>query len=73
MPPTAAPEGPPVLTIEEAAARLRLSKRAFRLHVQPNVPTVKVGRRILVPVDALDGFVRERAALRPVGSVEPGP
>jgi excisionase family DNA binding protein len=45
------------LTREEAADRLGISLQTFKRHVQPRLRTVRVGRRVLVPADALQQFV----------------
>jgi hypothetical protein len=47
---------------EEAAHRLGLSLNSFERHVQPSLRTVKVGRRILIPVSALEVFLDGEAA-----------
>jgi excisionase family DNA binding protein len=46
---------------EEAAHRLGLSLNSFERHVQPSLRTVKVGRRILIPVSALEAFLEGEA------------
>ena len=43
-----------VISREEAAQVLGVSLDSFERHVQPNLRTVKVGRRVLVPVAALE-------------------
>lgn len=42
---------------EDAAERLGLSLDSFERHVQPSLRTIRVGRRILIPLDALREFV----------------
>lgn len=43
------------LTVEEAAARLGLSRwSAYNLAKNGELPTIKLGRRVLVPKAALD-------------------
>lgn len=45
---------PAVLTIEEAAKLLRISRRsAYEAARNGDVPTVRIGRRLLVPRDRL--------------------
>ena len=46
---------PAVLTVEEAAALLRISRQsAYQAVRAGELPTVKIGRRILVPRAALE-------------------
>jgi excisionase family DNA binding protein len=45
------------LSREEAAERLGVSLCAFEKHVQPRIRTIRVGRRILIPVAALERFL----------------
>jgi hypothetical protein len=42
---------------EEAADRLGVSLDSFERHIQPQLHTVRAGRRILVPVRALEAFL----------------
>ena len=47
---TAATEGGPVLTVDEAAAYLRISRGlAFAAVRDGSLPCVRIGRRILIP------------------------
>jgi excisionase family DNA binding protein len=47
-------EEPAVLTIEEAAKLLRISRRsAYEAAHNKHIPTVRIGRRLLVPKDRL--------------------
>jgi len=47
-------ELPPVLTVPEAAALLRVGRNTMYLAIQRgDVPALKLGRRVLVPRDAL--------------------
>jgi excisionase family DNA binding protein len=46
---------------EEAAERLGVSLDSFERHVQPQIRTVRVGRRILIPVAAVEAFVEGEA------------
>ncbi len=50
------PEGPPdVLTIAEAARRLRIGRNgAYEAARRGELPVVRIGRRLLVPRAALD-------------------
>lgn len=45
------------LSREEAAERLGVSLNTFERHVLPRLRTVRVGRRVLVPVAALERFL----------------
>lgn len=49
----------PALAIsrEEAAEMIGVSLDTFERHVQPHLRTVRAGRRILVPVAALEAFL----------------
>jgi excisionase family DNA binding protein len=50
---------PDLLTIQEAADRLRIGKRTVERYVaEGEIPTLKVGRRRLVPADELERFIR---------------
>ena len=62
---TSAPQAAPlVLTVEEAAEALRISRQsAYQAVRNGEIPTVKVGRRILVPRQQLE----EMLAGRPEG------
>ena len=52
-----------LLTIEEAAERLRLTPTgARRLLARKGVPTVKVGRRRLVAAAVLEDLIRQHTA-----------
>ncbi len=49
------------LSVEEAATRLGLSKAATYEAVQRNeIPFVRIGRRVLIPVKALEAFLEGR-------------
>ncbi len=62
------------LSVEEAAARLGLSKAATYEAVQRNeIPYVRIGRRVLIPVKALEAFLEGRwspPGVRPEGSAD---
>lgn len=47
---------------EDAAERLGISLNSFERHIQPMVHTVRVGRRVLVPMSALEDFLSGNAA-----------
>ena len=49
------------LSIEEACASIGLGWDAWNEHVAPHVPVVRVGRRKLVPVAALQKWLDENA------------
>ena len=42
---------------EEAADRLGVSLDSFERHIQPHLRTVRVGRRILIPIASLEAFL----------------
>jgi excisionase family DNA binding protein len=42
---------------EEAADQLSISLNSFERHVQPHLRTVRVGRRVLVPIASLEAFL----------------
>ncbi len=48
------------LTIAEAAAAVGVSERHLRT-VLPEIPHLHLGARIVIPIDALRGWLRERA------------
>jgi excisionase family DNA binding protein len=52
-----------VLTVAECAAALSVSQRhVWRLISRNELPHIKLGGRTVVPVAALEAFLRERAA-----------
>ena len=52
-------ELPAVLTVPEAAALLRVGKNTMYLAIQRgDVPSLKLGRRVLVPRDALQRLLQ---------------
>jgi hypothetical protein len=57
--PPLATRPPLAISKKEAAEQLGLSVDGFERHVQPHIHTVRVGRRILVPVDRLEAFLRD--------------
>ncbi len=60
---SATAERPTALAIsrEDAAEMIGVSLNSFERHVQPHVRTVRVGRRVLVPVSALEAFLEADA------------
>ena len=44
---------------EEAAQQLGVSLITFERHVQPYLRTIRVGRRVLVPVTSLNTFLSD--------------
>jgi hypothetical protein len=56
---SATAERPAALAIsrEDAAEMIGVSLDSFERHVQPHVRTVRVGRRVLVPVASLEAFL----------------
>jgi excisionase family DNA binding protein len=56
-------EGSLVLTVDEAAQILRVSRAfAYELLNRGELPCLRLGRRILVPRRALERFIEERPA-----------
>lgn len=50
-----------LLSVEETAARLNLSERTVRSFVSDGtLPSAKIGRRRLIPREAVDEFIRSR-------------
>lgn len=54
LPPAARPG---LLTRDDAAAFLRVSVRTFERHVQPGLPSVRLGRRVLFRPGDLDAWL----------------
>ena len=51
-----------LLTVEEARKKLRISAWTFyRMVQQRQIVTIKIGRRRLVPVSAIQKFIQERS------------
>lgn len=54
---------PEVLTVDEARERLRISKNAAYAAIdRKEIPSVKIGRRILIPRAAFERLLRGEAA-----------
>ncbi|MEO3474329.1 excisionase family DNA-binding protein [Roseomonas sp. CAU 1739] len=54
--------GPEFLTVAEARARLRIGKSlALRLLAEGKIPSVKLGRRRLIPAHALHALAQQAA------------
>lgn len=51
------------LTRKEAAERLSMSIDTFKVYVQPNLRTVRVGRRVLVPTSELTRWLERNQAM----------
>jgi excisionase family DNA binding protein len=49
------------LSREEAAASMGMSVDHFERHVQPTIRMVRVGRKVIVPVDELRRWLADRA------------
>lgn len=50
------------LSVQELARELGISlPKAYELVKQPNFPTIKVGARILIPVDAFNRWLEEQS------------
>lgn len=59
---TAKPQTPALaLSIEQACTSLGVSWDTWREHIEPNVKIVRLGRRKLVPVTALQAWLDEHA------------
>jgi excisionase family DNA binding protein len=70
---TAAPEQPEpaglLLTVEEAAERLRLGRTLmYRLIMSGELESVKVGRLRRVPAECLPEYVAALRAIKPTGT-----
>jgi len=54
------------ITIREAAAQLGISRNgAYEAARRGEIPTVKIGRRLLVPRDAVDQMLQRAIAPKP--------
>jgi hypothetical protein len=51
------------ISVRESAKSLGMSEKHFRTTVLPNIPHVRLGRRIVIPVDGLREWLSERARL----------
>lgn len=52
-------ETPLTFTVEEAAARLKICRHSgYEAVRRGDIPSIKIGRRILVPVAALEAMLR---------------
>jgi excisionase family DNA binding protein len=61
--PQDAAESPSVLTIEEAAQLLRIGRNsAYEAARRGQIPTVRIGRRLLVPRAALERVLEDAGA-----------
>lgn len=49
--------GPMVLSRAQAAEVLGVSLQTFKRHVQPQLHTVSIGRRVVVPVKAIEFYL----------------
>ena len=59
----------PVLTVEEAAAYLSLSRgSAYQAIRAGEIPSIRIGRRLLVPRAALEAMLGEREAAVAAGA-----
>lgn len=51
-----------ILTVPEAAKLLRLSRAfTYQLVAEAQLPSLKLGRRVLIPRSALERFIEDRA------------
>ncbi len=56
-------EPPAVLTVTEAAELLRLARNTvYAAAARGEIPSVRVGRRLLIPRDALERFLSRSGA-----------
>jgi excisionase family DNA binding protein len=63
-----------LLTVPEAAQRLKLSKsKVYLLCQRGEIPTVTLGRSVRIPLDALDEWLRHQLRPAPGASVPPSP
>jgi excisionase family DNA binding protein len=54
-----------VFTVDEAAEKLHVGRSTiFKLIREGSLPTIKVGKRRLIPVDALEMWVRDQTEVR---------
>lgn len=51
------------VSVDEAAQLIGISTPPFREHVLPHLRTVRIGRRVLIPVRDLDHWVDANAVL----------
>lgn len=49
------------LSVFEAAKSVGLSEKHFRDEILPNIPHLRVGRRIVIPVDGLREWLSEQS------------
>lgn len=52
------------VSIREAAKSVGVSEKHFRQALLPQIPHVRLGRRVIIPVDALRQFLAEHARCR---------
>jgi excisionase family DNA binding protein len=53
---------PTLMTMEDARQRLRLSRRMlYKLAKSRELPTIRIGRRVLVSMEALSAFIDARS------------
>lgn len=61
-----------LLTVPEAAQRLKLSKsKVYLLCQRGEIPTVTLGRSVRIPLEALDEWLRQQVRPAPGVSVPP--
>jgi excisionase family DNA binding protein len=59
-----------VKTLDEVAALLRLSRGSVYQAVRrKEIPTIRIGRRVLVPSDALEKLLSGESAIQPKAAV----
>jgi excisionase family DNA binding protein len=55
-----------ILTVPEAAGRLRLSRAfTYQLVADGELPALRFGRRVLIPRSALERYIEERSSVMP--------
>lgn len=56
-----------LLTLQEVQERLRISKQTLRKYINedPDLTTIKLGKRRLVAEDALESFIKSKEQVLP--------
>jgi excisionase family DNA binding protein len=62
-------DGRLMLSIDDAARVLSVSRDSFERHVMGEIRVVRVGRRLLVPMRELEAWVERTSAITLVGEV----
>jgi excisionase family DNA binding protein len=61
-----------VLSIEDAADALSISRDSFERHVMTHLRLVRIGRRLLVPVAELEAWIEREMAIPLVAELSTG-